>query len=71
MAHAFSIPFMRRRNADGSWDSICTCCFLTVANRKEQAELEAVENSHNCSRLASQREEAYRPRNSQSSSQEQ
>lgn len=45
-------PFMRRHNADGSWESICKCCFFTVATRREQSDLEPVERLHNCQAFA-------------------
>ena len=35
-------------NLDGSWDSIRARCFLTVAHRKTEAELAALEKTHVC-----------------------
>ena len=49
-------PFLRRRNADGSWDSICKCCFFTIPSGKEPSDLERVERTHSCSAYARMRE---------------
>jgi hypothetical protein len=40
--------FVHRQNRDGSFDSICTNCFQTVANKKVEAELEQIERDHIC-----------------------
>jgi hypothetical protein len=52
MAEAFLEPFMRRHNSDGSWESICKCCYFTIASRKEQADLELIERLHSCGAFA-------------------
>ena len=40
--------FPHRLNRDGSFDSICLKCFLTVANTVLETELKARENIHTC-----------------------
>jgi hypothetical protein len=40
--------YPHRVNLDGSWDSICTRCFLTVANCKTEGELAEFEKTHVC-----------------------
>jgi hypothetical protein len=39
--------FVRRKNQDGSVDSICTRCYVTVATGSE-TELELAESTHQC-----------------------
>jgi hypothetical protein len=39
-------PFPHRRNPDGSYDSICTTCFSTVARYKREHELLQLEEAH-------------------------
>jgi hypothetical protein len=48
MLEAFRIRFSRRRNGDGTFDSMCTQCFATVARSKREADLEEVEDAHFC-----------------------
>jgi hypothetical protein len=46
---ATQIPlFPRRRNLDGSYDSICLTCFATVANTSEVADLDVHDQNHIC-----------------------
>jgi len=40
--------FPHRRNPDGTFDSICTECFTTVATEATEAELIYSETAHNC-----------------------
>ena len=40
--------FPHRRNHDGSFDSICLNCFLTVATSASEMELEGYEEKHYC-----------------------
>jgi hypothetical protein len=40
--------FPHRRRPNGTFDSICTRCFLTVANANTEAELRAAESAHDC-----------------------
>jgi hypothetical protein len=42
-------PFQHRDNEDGSFDSICTRCFLTVAGADEEDQLASHEAIHVCS----------------------
>jgi hypothetical protein len=48
MAFIFSKPFPHRKNADGSWDSICSKCFRTVATAKVERNLGDAEANHVC-----------------------
>jgi hypothetical protein len=41
--------FPHRHNRNGSFDSICTQCFMTVATKSNEAELRGPENAHVCS----------------------
>ena len=41
-------PFPRRLNADGSYDSICPRCFLTIARGSSERELDDAEQNHAC-----------------------
>jgi hypothetical protein len=40
--------FPHRLNGDGSYDSICTTCFRTVATAHSEEELAAEERMHEC-----------------------
>ena len=40
--------YPHRVNLDGSWDSICARCFLTVAHCETESELAASEQKHVC-----------------------
>jgi hypothetical protein len=40
--------FPRRRNADGSYDSICPACFLTAAHAAAEEGLATQESTHVC-----------------------
>jgi len=41
--------FPHRHNADGSYDSICPTCLMTVASVRTEAELASCEHAHVCS----------------------
>lgn len=43
--------FAHRHNLDGTWDSICTECFLTVASAWDETELLDHERGHDCNSL--------------------
>ena len=43
--------FPHRHNADGSYDSICTICFATVASVQNEWELGSHESTHVCEPL--------------------
>jgi hypothetical protein len=40
--------FPHRRNADGSFDSICLKCLLTIATARTEADLKRHEENHIC-----------------------
>jgi hypothetical protein len=40
--------FPHRHNANGSYDSICTVCYTTVASVRQEYELAAAESMHKC-----------------------
>ena len=41
-----SNPFAHRTNADGTIDSICKTCFVTVGTAQEAPALKIIEDSH-------------------------
>ncbi len=43
-----SHPFAHRANRDGTIDSICKTCFVTVGTAEETAALEELESDHKC-----------------------
>jgi hypothetical protein len=47
---ALTLPpfFPHRRNRDGSFDSICLKCLLTIANARDEADLAKHEKYHVC-----------------------
>jgi hypothetical protein len=48
MANQVAEGFHRRRNKDGTFDSICLRCFLTAASAPEESELSSLERRHVC-----------------------
>ncbi len=46
-----SQKFPHRKNTDGTYDSICLKCFLTIATVGREAELQLLETSHVCEPL--------------------
>jgi hypothetical protein len=40
--------FRYRNNPDGTWDSICLRCFLTVGTAPSIEELAQIEKAHDC-----------------------
>ena len=42
------VKFPHRANTDGSFDSICTNCYETIAQRPFEAELSLAEQTHIC-----------------------
>jgi hypothetical protein len=42
------VKFPHRHNSDGSYDSICTACFVTVASVRGEELLRAHELAHVC-----------------------
>lgn len=45
------IAFYHRQNHDGTWDSICMKCFLTVTTAPKEEDLESSEERHDCQEL--------------------
>jgi hypothetical protein len=44
-----TVPFFpHRRNQDGSFDSICLTCFVTVASHKTEDALKELDKNHVC-----------------------
>jgi hypothetical protein len=48
MADKLIAFYPHRRNKDGSYDSICLTCFVTVASGKSEAELMKFDEKHVC-----------------------
>jgi hypothetical protein len=48
MADPVIIFFPHRHNRDGSFDSICTKCFVTIASAQTDAELAVYDKKHIC-----------------------
>ena len=40
--------FVHRCNSDGSYDSICTICLMTVASVESEWQLAGLESAHTC-----------------------
>ena len=51
MSTAHIHAFRHRQNQDGSFDSICLTCYLTVGSRLSEGELEGAETAHRCSEI--------------------
>jgi hypothetical protein len=45
--------FPHRKNPDGTWDSICSDCFRTIARVKDPSDLELFERDHDCAQFKS------------------
>ncbi len=56
-----SVAFAHRHNLDGTWDSICTKCFLTVATEWAEDRLLMHERRHDCDSLMKARTRARFP----------
>jgi len=52
MAEYTDTIFPHRRNPDGTFDSICPWCFLTVSAKRNETELSMDESNHVCYGLA-------------------
>jgi len=48
MTRTLTLQFVHRLNDDGTIDSICRVCFVTVATVRSGAELEREEQGHRC-----------------------
>jgi hypothetical protein len=52
--------FSHRHNRDGSFDTICICCFSTVHSADAESELSSAELSHECWRARSLSQQSAR-----------
>ena len=48
MTHGSASQFAHRINDDGTVDSICRDCFVTVATESSESDLERDERDHSC-----------------------
>ena len=48
MTQVSTLQFAHRINDDGTIDSICCDCFVTVGTESSEADLERVEHDHAC-----------------------
>lgn len=51
MQTSFPDTFRHRHNRDGTWDSICMKCYLTVETVTQENDLAGAERSHDCAEL--------------------
>jgi hypothetical protein len=42
------VDFAHRANRDGTIDSICRCCFVTIGTSTWESDLERMESTHLC-----------------------
>jgi len=42
------LKFAHRQNPDGTYDSICSRCFQTIATVRDEDALQRIEGRHNC-----------------------
>jgi len=54
--------YPHRQNKDGSYDSICLTCFLTVSHAKTEAELAKQDMAHVCHATALSKRSNYKQR---------
>lgn len=50
MRSVMPVEFSHRMNGNGTMDSICPRCYVTVATSTWESELERAEHAHNCER---------------------
>ena len=55
MTQIFTLQFLHRLNEDGTIDSICRDCFLTIATALSESDLEREERKHRCEPLLLER----------------
>jgi hypothetical protein len=48
MANRTLLAFRRKRNEDGTWDSICLRCFRTAATARDASWLPLLQSTHTC-----------------------
>jgi len=61
MSQTYTLQFLHRINEDGTIDSICRECFLTVATALSNSELEREERKHHCDAWLIERYKKHRP----------
>lgn len=55
MNQSYTLQFIHRLNEDGTIDSICRDCFVTVANALSRSDLEPSEQQHRCEEVLLER----------------
>ena len=48
MTQTFTLQFLHRLNEDGTIDSICRDCFVTIATALSESNLDCEERKHRC-----------------------
>lgn len=48
MGSPVNSQFLHRSHKDGTFESICTQCFYTIAKVDQEADLQALEDQHVC-----------------------
>jgi hypothetical protein len=51
MTESATSMFPHRKNADGTWDSICPDCLRTIAREENIADLDTLERTHDCAQF--------------------
>lgn len=60
MNQTYTIKFIHRINEDGSIDSICRDCFVTIATARSRTALELEERKHACEPMILERYAGYK-----------
>lgn len=60
MNQTYTIKFIHRINEDGSIDSICRDCFVTIATGRTRSDLEGQERQHTCEPMILERYAGYK-----------
>jgi hypothetical protein len=55
MSQAYTLQFIHRLNDDGTVDSICCDCFVTVVTAISKSDLEQEERKHTCDPILKER----------------
>lgn len=61
MTQTYTIQFLHRLNDDGTIDSICRECFVTIATALSRGELQLEERKHHCEPELLERYKNHRP----------
>ena len=61
MAQAYTLQFLHRLNNDGTIDSICRQCFITVATATSRSALDREQQKHRCDPSLLERYKKVRP----------